>query len=527
MYLDSASGVAVAGSEGRLRPRRLSDDVIWHCGLILFSALVIVLLNPRGYLGGGWDDGRYLAAATQWADQGPVVGTNHWALRWPLILPVAGLWKLFGPSRIVLMLPGIAAWVGLALVNYLGLRRAINSRAALLAGMAIIATPGFVYWAPAIYPDTLEALFWSVALWSTWFAARSRKDALQCRWMLLAGVAVALSVGLRETVVTLLLAMTLVMWRVKAIQPRAWMMCALAALPLPLIEHLSYWMATGDPIYRLHVDMRHITIASSDMRGGVALGMNAPFNPELMERWYGSGPVRLHWLVDPYINLFAHIHYGYSFVAAALLGAVARWKRLPVLGTDRQLVLWLLVIAALNILVNTYALALKPGPRMFVVATVAASLIAAILADRLWSGFWRVVTIVILLARLITSMVVSDVAPNFASADKLAEQMGPKGVSLHVDWNTHAHLALARPALRERMVLKPALPGEYQLIVAVSSDKTRNRPPHGRWREVAARKTGHIPWSVRIFVPLFQQVGLMRNLVYREVEVRLLQRLPD
>lgn len=527
MRADMVEDVAAAGPKGGRPSGLIPDGWIWHCGLILLLALVIVMINPRGYIGGGWDDGRYLAAATQWVEQGPVIGANHWALRWPLVLPVAGLLKLFGPSRIILMLPGIAAWVGLALVNYAGLRCTINSRVALLAGISIIATPGFVYWAPAIYPDTLEVLFWSVALWSIWFASRSENEARQCRWMLVAGLAVALSVGLRETVVTLLLVMALVMWRVKAIQPRAWMVCALAALPLPLIEHMSYWIATGDPIYRLHVDMRHITIPSSDMRGSVAIGINAPFNPELMERWFGSGPVRLHWLVDPYINLFANIHYGYSFVAAALLGLAARWKRLSIQGVDRQLVLWLLVIAALNIVVITYVLALRPGPRMFVAATVAATLIAAILADRLWGGFWRAAILIMLLARGITSLVVSDVAPNFAAADKLAEQMVPKGVPLHVDWSTHAHLALARPALRETMVMKPALPGEYQLIVAVSSDKTRNQPPPGRWREVADRKTGHVPWSVRIFVPLFQQFGLMRNLAYREVEVRLLQRLPD
>ena len=60
--------------------RRLVPHLAW---LFLFG-LCTILINPRGYTGGGYDDARYLAAATDWALHGPVLGqtTGRCAGRW-------------------------------------------------------------------------------------------------------------------------------------------------------------------------------------------------------------------------------------------------------------------------------------------------------------------------------------------------------------------------------------------------------------------------------------------------------------
>ena len=46
------------------------------------------------------DAERYIRAALVWAEEGPTLGETHWALRYPIVLPVAAAFRLFGPSEI-------------------------------------------------------------------------------------------------------------------------------------------------------------------------------------------------------------------------------------------------------------------------------------------------------------------------------------------------------------------------------------------------------------------------------------------
>ena len=71
--------------------------------------LAYTLINPVGFLGGGWDDWEYLNAARCWVAHGPCLPTNHWQGRWPLIAPLAASIKLFGESRASIGLPSLLA----------------------------------------------------------------------------------------------------------------------------------------------------------------------------------------------------------------------------------------------------------------------------------------------------------------------------------------------------------------------------------------------------------------------------------
>jgi 4-amino-4-deoxy-L-arabinose transferase-like glycosyltransferase len=510
-------------SEGNTgAPTHNNSPALTHILLLLLFTVLLIALNPRSYLGGGWDDGRYLAAAARWAAEGPVLGGNHWALRWPLVLPAAAIISAFGMNGIAVMVPGLLFWLGLVLFNYWAVSAAAGRRAGFIAAAAIATTPGLAYWVTALYPDHLEALLWSVALWSLWFAAHARPGAAQMRWMIAGGLATGLSIGLRETAAALLLVTCIAAWRARAIPRHAWLVwMLLAALP-PVVEHISLWLASGDPAYRLRVDLNHIHIPSHDLQGGVASNVSAPLNATLMERWAGAGPVRLHWLIDPYINLFINLSYGLNFAAAAILGLVMRRRR-----AERQpispLLRWMVLLIAANLLVNIYLLALNPSPRMFVPATVAAAIMTGILADRLWSkGIARLLATAFAV-KILATLIVVDVAPAFNRIVAAAERVAAAG-PLHVDWVANAHLALAPRALRSRFDFRAAPAGGHMLMVV--TDHEQPLPP-GRWRLVAASPVDHDPWTVRILAPVVHAAGFMRDFRYPDVEARLYRRLPD
>lgn len=501
-------------------------EIATHHLLILLLAIAIVAVNPRGYVGGGLDDGRYLAAAMQWVNNGPTLGQNHWALRWPLILPVAALVDMFGPNRSLLMIPGILSWVGLALVNYWGVRRFLDGRSALFVGISIIATPGLAYWATLIYPDALEALLWSVALWSLLIASRSEDSRKQALWMAVAGLTTGIALGLRETALTLIILTAIFAWRQRTLKPRAWMIWLLAAAPLPLIEHSMLWSSSGDILYRLITDLHHIEIASDELRGNVATGENAPFNVSIMERYRGEGPVNLFWPADPYINLFANIHYGFSFIAFAVCGFAVIRKRESAISKHADLIRALLAVVICNFVVNTYVLALNPGPRMYVPATVAIIICTAVLMQNNWSGLLAKVMALLLAARIVTSLAVADVAPNY-DIGTVTQRIAPAKAPLHVSWVVNSYLALAPAELRHRLHLSPAPIGGYQILVASRDDEQRLTPPSGWWKVVAIGHSGHNPWTVRLLAPPLHAAGFMKDFVYPDIQVRIVQRLPD
>jgi 4-amino-4-deoxy-L-arabinose transferase-like glycosyltransferase len=508
----------------------LGSNVLIHHLLLLTFVAVIVLINPHGYMGGGWDDGRYLAAAADWASHAPVLGANHWSLRWPVVLPAAAIIHFYGMSAWPLMIPGIIALTGLVLVNYWAVRTVSNPRAALIAGLAIAATPGFAYWATTIYPDNLEALLWSAALWPVWFASQRHDRRGQMRWLALSGVATGLAVGIRETSLGLVLIIAVAAWRMRAIDRRAWLAWAACGLPLPLIEHLSLWFASGEPFYRVRVDLNHVNIASEDMRGGVAHSDVAPLNVSIMERWSGAGPVHLHWLVDPYINLFVNMTYGLNFVTAAVLLFMARRPAGPFAQPPikRGLLQALLVVAVVNLLINIYLLALNPAPRMFVPATVAAAIATGLLADRLWSRKVMRLVVAAMAVKILSTLIITDVAPDFTPAGRVAPVLAPRVGALHVDWVANAHFAFAPASIRQRLDLRPAPIGGYQLVVSnPTAGEALAGVPDGRWRMIGAVSGGHNPWIVRLLAPIVQGAGFMRDFEYPDMRVFLLQRLPD
>lgn len=488
--------------------------------LVLAAAALLLTFNPLGYFGGHWDDGRYLEAAQSWAAHGRVVGTDHWSLRWPVVIPAAAAIRWFGLSRATLMLPGLATLAAVLTVNFWAARQQFGGAVATVASLALLTTAEPMRAATRLTADLPELLFWSSALWAFWFGRNGKQ-----RWLIVAGAAAGFAWATRETGLGLLLLLALAF--VTGIGPPrtryGWLLIGFAAVFLP--EQLALWSATGDPLYRVHVDLRHNEIASNDLAGGTAPGMRAPLNPSLMRRFSGAGPLRLHWAIDPWLNLFANPAYGLNVVLAALgLAWLRRLDRQLDRRPDWRVAAALAAIVVVNVACTVYVIAADPKPRMFMPATGAAALLLAVVAVALWTRGHRRVLIAAAAVKLIALLVMLDVATSYAALPALARAgltaaPGP----VYADRFTVSTLALIDADLRTRLTASLPAQGALALTAGKLGDYTgSDTPPAGhRWQTVWRGHSARIPVTIR----LVQALGLAPTYRYPALYVTLYRRL--
>ena len=481
-------------------------------GLVLTVAALLLTINPLGYFGGHWDDGRYLAAAQTWAASGPAPGTDHWSLRWTVVVPAAAAIRWFGLSRATLMLPGLATLAAVLAVNFWAARRHFGGAVATVACLALLTTPEPMRGATRLTADLPELLFWSIALWAFWFARTGNRG-----WLLVAGAAAGCAWGTRETGVGLLLLFALAFAAGVGPLRRSygWLAAGFAAVFLP--EQLALWAATGDPLYRVHVDLRHIEIASNDLAGSTAPGANAPLNASLMRRWAGAGPLRLHWALDPWLNLFANPAYGLDFLLAGL--GLAWLQRL-----DWRLAGGLAVVAAANIACTVYIIATDPKPRMFMPAIGAACLLLAIVAVALWACGHQRGLIAVVAVKLTLLLVMLDVATSYTKLNALVRAaLTTTAGPVCIDRFTASTLALTEADLRARLSTSQPGPGALTLTAGKLGDYTgSDAPPAGhRWQTIWRGHSARVPVTIR----MMQSLGLARGYRYPALYVTLYRRL--
>ncbi len=526
--------VTVAATlDGRMvplpRPAILTRDWLIFAG-VMFAAALLVAIDRAGYFGGRWDDGRYLDAALAWVERGPTLGTTHWALRWPTVLPTAASIELFGRNRGAAMLPFIAYFAGVLTVNFWAIRRFFDARTAALAVLALVTIGEVMMGVTRLTGELPELLFWSAGIWA-FVAAAAASGTRQRNWLILAGIAAGLGWATRETAISLPLAFAAAF--ATGVGPRrarfGWLAVGFAVVALP--EQLTLWHASGDWLYRMHVDLRHIEVPSNNLRGLVAHGQFAPMNGGVASRWLGIGPVHLFWAVDPWINLFLNMRYGLVFALAA---GSAAW--LALLGQRPRggwtLVATIAALGALHVATVVYLIATDPKARMFMPAMAAAALILALCVVPLWRDRKaRILIVTFGIVKVLTVIVAISVNGVFnrgypvIAEEALAATTGPIGVNR---W-TRSRLALGPVALRAR--LSEALPpvGGLWLTSGNVNDDVRLDtlpPPEARWqvvRRVAGRET---PFTLPLIALASGKPGA--GLVAGFVPVMVLyRRLPD
>ena len=219
---------------------------------ILGTLAIILIVNPVGFVGGGWDDWQYLNAARCWVEHGPCLPTDHWQGRWPIVAPLAAVIAIVGESRLTVGLPSLAYSLGcLTLLSWLGNRLAgkpIGDAAALF----LLVSPVF---AVELLDPTVEAaeLFFLLAAACCTAQFTERRG----RWMAFgAGLCLSLAFQVRETSVAAAPLALIGAWLL-ARNDRSSLLAAFAGAMLPIAaEALTFWLVAGDPMWRRNLSRR-------------------------------------------------------------------------------------------------------------------------------------------------------------------------------------------------------------------------------------------------------------------------------
>lgn len=488
-------GFAVTALQNRLHVTIASVTTLLIVGAILF------VFNPVGYAGGLWDDGRYLERAADWMRAGgPVLGHDHWGLRWPVLIDPYISLRLFGPDREGLMLMPLLGWLATGGLLFVMMLRRWGHAAAFAATFAFIASPELMAGATRIGADLRELLFWTASLWTFVSACDAGGDEGRARRrLILSGFLAALAFAVRETSASLLLLYGLVFLHGGLLPRRRFLWLAAGFLPPFLIEQALWFAASGDPLYRFRTDMAHVTVPSYMMDGMVAKEGEGLARWDVAARWLHPGPVNLWWPVNPFLNLLFRIDYGLLFwvMPALLLTA-----RLLGLGRPRDwsLALLLLAAGAIQMAVNIFVLAVDPQPRMFLPAVYLACVLCGLAVRWLAEGGHLALAMPGAALLLGGGLWGLDAVDNFAGVER-AGTILMQGVPgpVHADGYSRSHLALM-PA-PERARLLSGLPPLGGLALTVQRpmwpDDTINRhlfrlPPGQCWQAVSAIRTGRM-----------------------------------
>ena len=344
------------------------NDLAWTLAIVATVALIL-FVNPVGFRGGGADDYQYLEAARCWVAHGPCLPHDHWQGRWPVIAPIAASIALLGDSAVAVGLPSLLfAAICLALTAAIGNRvagRPVGYVAALL--LATMPVFGTDLLDPNVDSVELACLLAAMACLLS-FAKKSRTSAAFG-----AGLLWSLAFQARETAVFGLFPLIVFAVRQRP-RPSALAAVAVGALLPILAELISLWVQTGDPLWRRHLSMAHVRIASSEL-SGVDLRQSPFFNRAFIAGWHREPGIHLHWAVDGLINLVANLRGGAVFMLA-ILAIPLSWPGMP--RRDRAIVRWCLLLALASACALIFALAVDPKPRMILVPFVATAMALAV-----------------------------------------------------------------------------------------------------------------------------------------------------
>ena len=420
----------------RLCASRFDSNHAWWLGLLL-AVVVVIAINPIGYIGGGMDDWQYLEAARCWRAHGPCLPHDHWQGRWPVIAPLAAVTTLFGESRFTVGLVPLAASVGcLVLLALLG-NRLFGRPVGFIASLLYLTVPAFSI---QLLDPTVEATELAFCLGGA-LALVKWQGSPRLLWPLLAGLSFSLAIQVRETAaVATLFAGAFMLFRRDKARLQQWV-AATAGLFAPLIlELIVFWIATGDPLWRRRLSLAHTQIPSSELLGPIDRHHSAFLNPAYIAHWRREPGIHIHWLVDGLVNLFANAKAGLllSFVPVLLFAYRNFFD-----GQTKK-VLWRAYLCSLlYISILIYVLAIDPKARMMFVPLAMLAVVMACLLTRLIDAGRRAVPAVLFASHVGVGIFVLFIQQHVYPLEKpAAAWIAQAPGQIEADENTRRHLAL-------------------------------------------------------------------------------------
>lgn len=427
---------------------------------VLLFTLVLLALNPTGYLGGGGDDWHYLEAARCAAEHGFCLPPDHWSRRYPLVVPVGAAIALFGESRAAISIVPLAYGLLAIALIVTAVQRQYGRRAALLAGLALVATPVFSERLLKLDIGVTELAFVAAAL----FCLQSAHRGGGRPWILASGLMLGLAVQARPTALVMLPLFVGALWLMRA--GWRWLAPFLAGCILPpAIEAGVYWRWVGDPLYPWKLALGHTTIPSTELPPTLDLGQSPLFNIAYIAGWKRPMGISVHWTVDGLLNLLVHPAIALTLACAAIF-VIRGWRTLGMERAGGKPLVFLIAATALVFGALVYGLAIDPKPRMFLPIVVVASVCFGVLAARSWKEGRLLATacLALLIAKgAIASYDVVDLEPAAKAAPVWAAKAGH---GLAVEERTARFLTLV-PEVRR---LPHYHGGAAQSLLLVGSD---------------------------------------------------------
>ncbi len=408
-----------------------------------FVAILFLLINPAGFMGGGGDDYRYLTAARCWVDgSGFCLPRNHWEARWPTVMPIAAMLGLFGESRNTLGIAPLLFWISaLVLIGWLG-RLWFDRATGLVAAALFSAVPIFTLSALQPNADNVELVFQLGALCLATVAYKR-----QSRWSALsAGLLAAFACQARETSFIFCL-VTALSWFTLPREHRRILLYAIPGFVAGIAaEMLIYAISTGDAALRYRLALNHSAVYSTELAPTVDTARSALLNPDFIAGWKREMGIHIWWPIDPWLNLLASPQLG-TFVILA--GAMAILVRKDVPSPWKNHLKWAAVFTALAAALLVYVLAVDPKSRMFLLIAVVATLTSAATLVTAWRNSRRVLAACVFALICLVAVPTMKSRANPRPFEVSARQwIGMYGAAIEIDRATQTVLTLIPEADR-------------------------------------------------------------------------------
>lgn len=375
--------VPVASCLKRSPPPRLAAELLPLTLLLVASLLVSIWLFPTGPQ--GWDDYHYVLAAGKWADDHLYIPVDHWGTRLPYVLSLAAGLAAFGWSHAGVIVPQALFFAAALLLTWTLTRRLFGAAEAALAGFALVTTPVFLFASTTANPEIAEAAL-SIGAVVLGYAALSRPGSAGTPLLLAAGLVSGIDLLIRQTSVAIPAALVLLLaWSCRD-RPRVALRSVVlfgVAGAVPILGEMAlYLVQTSNPLYRVLVDMRHVLVPSTHLRGGTFHGGSPLFNWTLAALWEVPGKFNVHWTLNPLIGLFTSPNFLFLGWLAAT-GGVLAWRRG---GAERRYAGFVLLALALQYGLNTFVLVISPLARYYASVMILACPLAGLFLARLAPG---------------------------------------------------------------------------------------------------------------------------------------------
>ena len=238
---------------------------------ILGCAATVLILTFQ--IWGSWtgliesDDQNYAEAAQVWVSHGPALADHHWGLRYTIVLPLAVIFRIFGTGEVQLESVATLYTLALLMLCFFAAAGAAGVWAGVFAVLAVGSVPMIAGSASLLYSDVPEAVFvlGSVAAFA---AGWNRKGVGH---LIMSGVLAGLAAVTRETTVCLLIFYGLLFVCGYGGQRSRYLWIVPGFLLVTGIDTISLWIASGDPLYRLHTTLRGIAADNPDLPGRMAV----------------------------------------------------------------------------------------------------------------------------------------------------------------------------------------------------------------------------------------------------------------